>query len=78
MAPDYPDAAREAKVQGIVILEVVVDLNGRVAAWKILRGNPLLNDAAVDAVSQWEFEPTFLNSVATPVRMTMTVNFTLN
>ena len=78
VAPVYPDAALEAKVQGIVILEVVIDVNGRVAATKILRGHVLLNEAAVDAVSQWEFEPTFLNSVATPVRMTMTVNFTLN
>jgi TonB family protein len=78
VAPNYPDIARAAKVQGIVILELVIDVSGRVAATKVLRGVALLDQAAVDAVSQWEYEPTFLNSVATPVRMTVTVNFTLN
>ena len=78
VSPVYPEAARAAKIQGLVILELVIDTNGRVAAPRILRGVELLNEAALDAVSQWEFEPTFVNSVATPVRMTVTVNFTLS
>jgi protein TonB len=42
-----------------------------------LRGIPLLNDAAVDAVRQWRYTPTLLNGVPVPVVMTVTVNFRL-
>ena len=43
----------------------------------MLRSIPLLDQAALDAVRQWEYEPTLLNGVAVPVIMTVTVNFTL-
>ena len=53
--------------------------NGRVADAKVLRGvMKALDDAALDAVRQWEFTPTLLNGVPTPVIMSVTVNFTLN
>jgi periplasmic protein TonB len=44
----------------------------------VLRGNPLLDNAAVDAVRQWRFTPTRLNGQAVPVVMTVTVSFSLN
>ena len=75
--PLYPDIAREAKVQGVVILEATVDTEGRVADARVIRSVPLLDEAALSAVRQWEFTPTLLNGVPTSVMMSMTVNFTL-
>jgi TonB family protein len=76
--PEYPDIARAAQVQGIVVLEIAIDGLGKVSDSRVLRGVPLLDQAAIDAVSQWEFEPTFLNGVPVPVIMTVTVNFRLS
>jgi TonB family protein len=75
--PVYPPIAQSAKVQGVVILEAIIDANGQVVDAKILRSIPLLDQAAYDAVKQWEFTPTLLNGVPTPVIMTVTVNFVL-
>jgi protein TonB len=76
--PVYPQVARQARVQGIVILECVIDTDGRVTSVKVLRGIPLLDAAAIEAVRQWEYEPTRVNGVPWPVIMTVTVNFRLN
>lgn len=75
--PAYPDEAKEAKVQGIVIIEAIVDESGHVVSTKILRSIAGLDQAAADAVMQWVYTPTTLNGVPTPVLMTVTVNFTL-
>jgi TonB family protein len=77
VAPVYPDDARAAGVQGVVILEVLIDENGDVSDAKVLRSVPMLDQAAVDAVRQWRFTPTLLNNVPVTVVMTVTVNFTL-
>jgi TonB family protein len=73
--PAYPQTARAAGVQGVVILELVVDADGAVSNARVLRSIPLLDQAALDAVRQWRYEPTLLNGVPTPVIMTVTVNF---
>jgi TonB family protein len=75
--PEYPEAARASRVTGMVILEAVVDAAGRIADAKVLRSIPLLDAAALDAVRQWEFQPTMLDGRAVPVIMTVTVNFAL-
>ena len=75
--PIYPAIAQSAMVQGIVILEILIDRQGSVADAKVLRSIPLLDQAALDAVSQWAYQPTLLNGVPIPVVMTVTVNFTL-
>src|SRR4051812_43441583 len=75
--PAYPVIARTARIQGVVILEAVLDAQGRVASVHVLRSIPLLDSAAVDAVQQWRFTPALLNGEAVPVVMTVTVNFTL-
>ena len=77
VAPVYPDDARAAGVQGVVILEVLIDENGDVSDAKVLRTVPMLDQAAVEAVRQWRFTPTLLNNVPVTVVMTVTVNFTL-
>jgi protein TonB len=60
-----------------VIVEVLIGTDGKVEQTKILRSIPMLDQAAIDAVRQWEFTPTLLNGVAKKVIMTVTVNFTL-
>jgi TonB family protein len=75
--PVYPEAAQRAGVRGVVILEAVIDRNGLVTGTKILRSIPLLDDAAQATVRQWQFAPTIVKGVPTPVIMTLTVNFGL-
>jgi periplasmic protein TonB len=77
VAPVYPPIAQSARVQGVVILEAVIGIDGKVASTRVLRSIPLLDQAAIDAVKQWEYTPTLLNGVAVPVIMTTTVQFTL-
>jgi periplasmic protein TonB len=78
VAPAYPDIARRARVQGVVVVECTLTPEGRVAGARVLSGHPLLSPAAVDAVEQWLFTPTLLNGVAVPVILTVTVNFQLS
>jgi protein TonB len=75
--PIYPPTALAARIEGIVILQAVIDEKGSVREVNVLRGHPLLTDAAVHAVGQWRFTPTLLNGTAVPVVMTVTVAFTL-
>jgi protein TonB len=76
--PLYPDIARLARKEGRVILEALLDVTGKVEAVKVLRSEPLLDDAAVRAVQQWRYTPTELNGVPVPVLMTITVVFSLD
>lgn len=76
--PVYPQEARDARVQGVVILEALIGADGRVQDTRILRSIPLLDQAATDAVRRWEYEPVLLNGVPMPIVMTVTVQFTLS
>jgi protein TonB len=76
--PVYPDIAKQARVQGVVILECTISPQGKVTDVKVLRGIPLLDAAAMEAVKQWVYTPTLLNGVPVPVIMTVTVNFRLS
>jgi periplasmic protein TonB len=76
--PTYPDIAKQARVQGVVILECTISPQGKVTDVKVLRGIPLLDAAAIEAVKQWVYSPTLLNGVPVPVIMTVTVNFRLS
>jgi TonB family protein len=77
--PVYPDAAKEAGIQGVVIMECTIRPDGTVGQAKVVRSAaPLLDDAAVKAVRQWAYTPTLLNGVPVPVIMTVTVNFRLS
>jgi protein TonB len=75
--PAYPPMAQAARVQGIVIVEATIGEDGHVINARILRSVPLLDQAAVEAVRQWQYTPTLLNGVPVPVIMTVTVNFSL-
>jgi protein TonB len=78
VSPAYPDIAKQARVQGVVILECTISPQGKVTDVKVLRGIPLLDAAAIEAVKQWVYSPTLLNGVPVPVIMTVTVNFRLS
>jgi|SRR5665647_538533 len=75
--PAYPELARQAHAEGVVILEATTDIYGRVAAVRVLRSLPLLDAAAIDAVRQWVYEPLLVNGRPRPVTFTVTVTFVL-
>ena len=75
--PVYPAIAQSARVQGVVIIDATIGPDGHVTDTRVLRSIPLLDDAAVAAVKQWEFTPTLLNGAPTPVVMTVTIQFSL-
>ena len=75
--PVYPAIAQSGRVQGVVIVEATIGVNGKVTDAKILRSIPLLDAAALDAVRQWEYTPTTFNGAPVAVIMTVTVSFTL-
>ncbi|MCC7124682.1 MAG: energy transducer TonB [Acidobacteria bacterium] len=76
-APAYPAIAQTARVQGLVIIEATIDVDGRVMGARVLRSIPLLDEAALAAVRQWRYTPTLLNGTPVPVVMTVTVDFRL-
>ena len=73
--PAYPPDALANRVAGAVILQVTVNEGGDVSDVKVLRGHPLLDEAAVEAVRQWRYEPTLLNGAPVPVMATVTLMF---
>ena len=75
--PAYPELARQARAEGVVILEATTDIYGRVTAVRVLRSLPLLDGAAIDAVRQWVYEPLLVNGRPRPVTFTVTVRFVL-
>ena len=76
VAPIYPAIAQSARVQGDVVIEATIDEEGKVADARVVKSVPLLDQAALDAVRQWEYRPSLLNGVPTAVVMTVTVKFT--
>ena len=73
--PVYPAIAQSARVAGAVIVEATIGPDGKVIDAKVLRSIPMLDQAALDAVRQWEYTPTLLNGVPVPVLVTVTINF---
>jgi len=77
VAPEYPQLARVSRVQGLVVLEAQVDVHGTVKSVSILRGHPLLDEAAAAAVRQWRYRPLLLNGEPTEFILTLTISFSL-
>jgi periplasmic protein TonB len=76
--PTYPPLARQTHMSGVVILDAILDEQGNVAEMKIVSGPPLLIQAAMVAVKQWKYEPTYLNDQPVAVQLNVTVTFVLN
>ena len=75
--PQYPSAAKKAGVDGVVLIEATLTAEGTVDKVKVISGPPLLTEAAVQAISRWKYEPTYLNGQAVPVVLTAKINFSL-
>jgi periplasmic protein TonB len=76
--PVYPPIARQARIQGTVVLECTISPHGKVTDVRVVKSIPLLDASAMEAVKQWVYTPTLLNGVPVPVIMTVTVNFTIS
>jgi periplasmic protein TonB len=75
--PSYPPLARQARIQGQVVLHAIIDKDGRVSELSVISGHPLLVQSALEAVKQWRYRPTTLNGEAVEVDTTITVTFVL-
>ena len=75
--PIYPEIAKKVHVEDSVILEVTIDTNGKTQKIKVLRSIPLLNQAAIDAVKQWVYEPLIIDGQRRNVISTVAVSFKL-
>ena len=78
ISPKYPKAALIARVEGVVVLEATVTVNGTVEDIRAISGPPILVNAAKDAVKQWRYEPTLLNGVPISVILTAKLSFFLD
>lgn len=76
--PPYPPLARAARVQGDVILNAIIDVNGQITNLQLVSGHPMLVPAAIDAVRQWRYKPYLLNGTPVEVETTITVIFALS
>ncbi len=75
--PKYPALAKQARIQGAVVLEAVIGRGGNIVDLKVIKGHPLLIPEALEAVKQWRYRPTLLNREPVEVLTTITVNFSL-
>ena len=73
--PDYPLLAHQAGIQGEVIISAVIDSHGNVVDMKVVSGPPLLYSAAMKALGQWKFEPTYLNGEPVAIKWNASVKF---
>jgi protein TonB len=78
VVPAYPAAAKAARVQGAVEFTAIISKQGTIENLRLVRGNPLLVNAARDAVLQWRYRPTLLNGEPVEVITDIVVNFTLS
>jgi protein TonB len=78
VAPVYPALARQARIQGTVLLRAVISKEGSITGLQLISGHPMLAPAAIDAVKQWKYRPYLLNGEPVEVDTEVQVNFTLN
>jgi len=77
VAPTYPPLARQARIQGTVILSIIITKAGDVDDVKLVSGHPMLVPAVIDAVKQWKYRPYEENGEPIAIQTTIQVNFTL-
>jgi protein TonB len=75
--PNYPPLARQARIQGSVLLQAVISKEGAIENLRLISGHPMLAPAALEAVKQWRYKPYILNGEPVEVETQITVNFTL-
>jgi periplasmic protein TonB len=75
--PTYPPLARQARIQGVVILQAQISKDGSIENLQLISGHPMLAPAAIEAVKQWKYKPYLLNGEPVEVDTQVQVNFTL-
>lgn len=75
--PQYPAAAKLARVEGSVVLQAVIGKDGSIQNLRVISGHPLLTAAALEAVEQWRYKPYYLNGETLEVETQIVVNFVL-
>lgn len=75
--PTYPPLARQARIQGVVILQAQISKDGNIENLQLISGHPMLAPAAIEAVKQWKYKPYLLNGEPVEVETQVQVNFTL-
>ena len=73
--PVYPPLARQARVQGVVVLKALIAKDGTVQTLELESGHPMLVNAAMDAVKKWRYKPYVVNGVPVEVQTSINVNF---
>ena len=76
--PVYPPLARQARIQGVVVLSVIVSSSGDTDNVQLISGHPMLAPAAIEAVKHWRYQPCLLNGKPAAIETTVQVNFTLS
>jgi len=76
--PAYPPLARQARIQGVVILQAQISKEGNIENLQLISGHPMLAPAAIEAVKQWKYRPYLLNGEPVEVDTQVQVNFTLS
>ena len=76
--PAYPPLARQARIQGSVMLQAEISKDGAIQNLRLISGHPMLAPAAIEAVKQWRYKPYYLNGEPVEVETQITVNFTLS
>jgi protein TonB len=75
--PAYPPLARQARIQGTVILQALISKDGNIENLQLISGHPMLAPSAIEAVKQWKYKPYLLNGEPVEVETQVQVNFTL-
>jgi protein TonB len=75
--PTYPPLARQARIQGVVLLQAEISKSGDIENLRLISGHPMLAPAAIEAVKQWKYKPYLLNGEPVEVDTQVQVNFTL-
>ena len=76
--PNYPPLARQARIQGTVVLQAEISKEGTIQNLQLISGHPMLAPAAIEAVKQWRYKPYLLNGEPVAVDTQVVVNFTLS
>ncbi len=75
--PIYPPLAKQAKIQGEVVIDAVIDTQGNVVQMQVVSGHPLLIPAATETLRKWRYQPTYLNDEPISVQLYVTIHFRL-
>ena len=75
--PIYPALGKQARIEGQVIIDAVIDTTGKLTDMTVVSGPPLLQQAAIDSLRMWKYRPGYLNEKPVPTKTSITVNFRL-